>query len=58
MHAETNRLATSVGGCTVTKKRDVLKRTKGAIKKPVRRTTRDLLRRILAGAELVAAKAI
>lgn len=58
MHAETNRLATSVGACTVTTKRDVLKRTKGAMKKPVRRTTRDLLRRILAGVELVAAKTI
>ncbi|KAK6223389.1 hypothetical protein LQW54_000507 [Pestalotiopsis sp. IQ-011] len=58
MHAETDRLATSVAGCSVAKKRAVLKRTKGAIKKPVRRTTRDLLRRILAGAELVAAKTI
>ncbi|KAI4595345.1 hypothetical protein KJ359_007020 [Pestalotiopsis sp. 9143b] len=58
MHTETDRLATSVAGCSVAKKRDVLKRTKGAIKKQVRRTTRDLLRRILAGAELVAAKTI
>lgn len=54
MHAETNRLATSIAGCSRTK-RDVRKRSKVSAGKPVRRTTQDLLRRIFAGAELVVA---
>lgn len=57
MHNDTNRLATSVAGCSIpTRKREVLKRSKAAVQKSVRRTTQNLLRRILAGEQIVVAK--